>query len=273
MNCKTLQLSSSVMSLGYKSKWDSSSFYCNHNILSMCSLFLFQTPISPGVNSNFCFKSYKYEFGKILMIWTQANCAGINRVCLRQNCEHTRVRVVFLFFRTDHMICSAQCRAERGVDLLQIRNSAVKSWGISQPSSGLRALWSPYSKSPKCRVARPRGSLLTTRVAPCPGNFHLSKIIFHSFSLKVFFPLGKLADGAFYSSNWHGSYCFSHQTGVGIFRVTKVENGGSRVFFARFLKIWDSPLGSFMMYLEPVQAKLPSIIPCSTKSLTLLSRV
>ena len=199
MNCKTLQLSSSVMSLGYKSKWDSSSFYCNHNILSMCSLFLFQTPISPGVNSNFCFKSYKYEYGEILMIWTQANCAGINRVCLRQNCEHTRGRVVFLFFRTDHMICSAQCRAERGVDLLQIRNSAVKSWGISQPSSGLRALWSPYSKSPKCRVARPRGSLLTTRVAPCPGNFHLSKIIFHSFSLKVFFPLGKLADGAFYS--------------------------------------------------------------------------
>ena len=74
------------------------------------------------------------------MIRTQANCAGINRVCLRQNCEHTRERVVFLFFRTDHMICLAQCRAERGADLLQIRNSAVKSWGISQPSSGLRAL-------------------------------------------------------------------------------------------------------------------------------------
>ena len=160
MNCKTLQLSSSVMSLGYKSKWDSSSFYCNHNILSMCSQFLFQTPISPGVNSNFCFKSYKYEYGEILMIWTQANCARINRVCLRQNFEHTRGRVVFLFFRTDHMIGSAQCRAERGVDLLQIRNTKFRGEILGNFST----------------VLRPQGTLIPLQQAWCAVEARESKV-------------------------------------------------------------------------------------------------
>ena len=53
-------------------------------------------------------------------------------------------------------------------------------------------------QSPKCRVARPQGSFLTTRVAPCPGNLHLSKIylVFPT----GFFSLQKLADDAFYRS-------------------------------------------------------------------------
>ena len=80
----------------------------------------------------------KYKYREILMIWTQANCAGINRVCLRQNCEHTRGRVVFLFCRTDHMICSAQCRAERGVDLLQIWNTKFRGEILGNFSTVLR---------------------------------------------------------------------------------------------------------------------------------------
>ena len=101
------------------------------------------------------------------------------------------------------MICSAQFGAERGVDLLQIRNTKFRGEILGNFSTVLRPRGTliPLHQecsavefcsrilqqlSPKCRVARPQALLLTTRVAPCPGNLHLSKNIFHFFMFEIF---------------------------------------------------------------------------------------
>ena len=87
---------------------------------------------------------------------------------------------------------------------------------------------------------------------------------------------GELLGEAFYSSkltrkllpltlDWHWYFSRDKSWEWG-------EGGWQRLFSLVSSKFGNSPLGSFMMNLEPVQAKLPSIM-LRTKSLTLLSRV
>ena len=103
-------------------------------------------------------------------------CQRINRVCLRQNSEPLAGGLIFwilnsefwtfsregwLIFILFRMICSAQCGAERGEDLLQIRNTKFRGEILGNFST----------------VLRPRGTLIPLRPYSTTVQYHSSLLL------------------------------------------------------------------------------------------------